>query len=321
MLTFAIHSTFRDSRGRQLFPDGLQWDLPGESVMAYVAIGYEDDRDEGREIILSDTLPLPPNGLAVRRGILHAHNRWMFAKDLPFRRLEDIVNVSLEGPHFLVEWKLGCHLENKNFHEDASDVLKKTAVKRARNIPHVKDDGDSSPPPKVWVNGVYQEELTMETLPGMLETVRRHSITKICCKTSSEDDGQLIRVDRYFRGGLSRREDVFVHIMDNLIAMEDPRIVNDETLIGTATLPDWIMGGELTSRVHIRELGNGDVLFLRPLYGDKIETSDRRFKLKAGKDDGWIARVRRELNVLRAVATLPCRSILDLGQIKKAFKA
>jgi hypothetical protein len=98
--------------------------------------------------------------------------------------------------------------------------------------------------------------------------------------------------------------------MDNLYALEDVEVLenNDEymTVIGSATLPDWIMGGELTSRLHIRQdKVDGGILFLRPLYDDNITTSDRRFQLKKGIDDEMIDIVEEELKRIQYLATLP----------------
>lgn len=89
---FAVHSTFRDNRGQKLIPNGLEWDLPGESQMTYVCM--ENALSSGVE----DTLP-------VRRGIVNAHNRWCFAKDLPFQKVEDILQFQVHGKHVRVIWK------------------------------------------------------------------------------------------------------------------------------------------------------------------------------------------------------------------------
>jgi len=351
---FFIHSTFRDpASGRQLLPDGLEWGLPGESIMAYVPmqVGDGGDDDHGGE---KQLVPSPgesvigPNSMAVRLGILHAHNRWLFAKDLPLKRLDDIVKVSADkqGPHntyyFRVQWKDGCHVESKIYHETnvaeffLQQLEKVSAAslgskKRVLATSNIVTENDSSaggatnsttsavhqssglrPPPQVWINGNYHGILTPDSVPRVLQAVQECASRKLCFKTSTtdSDDGQpelwMIRVDRYFRGGLYHRDEVFDHTMDNLIALEDPKILDDKTLIGTATLPDWIMGGMLTSRLYVEELDNGNVLFLRPLYADNIETSDRRFKLiRGGPDDPKIAQVRRELKRLRYLAELP----------------
>merc|ERR1712137_1332637 len=85
---------------------------------------------------------------------------------------------------------------------------------------------------------------------------------------------------------------------------EDPHLVDERTLIGTATLPDWIMGGELTSRLLVQEKQNGNILFMRPLYNDDTRTSDRRYELTHGEDNEKIEIVRKEIASLRFLATL-----------------
>lgn len=61
--------------------------------------------------------------------------------------------------------------------------------------------------------------------------------------------------------------------------------------------------GKLTSRIWVREMKDR-IRFLRPLHGDDIETSDRKFDLVHGKDDQKIALVQAELKRLRHLATL-----------------
>ena len=81
---------------------------------------------------------------------------------------------------------------------------------------------------------------------------------------------------------------------------------NETTLIGTATLPDWIMGGDLPSRLYTQiDKKEGNVLFLRPLYNDDLGTVDRRFRLKKGVDDEMIAIVKKEVERLCFLAKLP----------------
>jgi hypothetical protein len=50
---------------------------------------------------------------------------------------------------------------------------------------------------------------------------------------------------------------------------------------------------------------DGGVLFQRPLYHDELESSDRRFELKKGKDDELIQIVQQELQRICYLATLP----------------
>lgn len=272
---FAVHSTFRDNRGQKLIPNGLEWDLPGESHLAYVCM--ENNHNSG----LKDTLP-------VRRGIVDAHNRWCFAKDLPFQKVEDIIQLQASGKHVRVKWKATNRTE--------------IAVKHGATEELIKNDKavNGGPPAEVWINGEFVSFLSSDTLPSVLETVSEIRSPKLCFKRS---DG-LIRIERYFRG-MIRGEEVFEHVMDNLYALEDPEHhVAENVLMGTATLPDWIMGGMLTSRLWVKELPNGNILCLRPLRNDDVSTSDRTYELVKGRNDGRIEIVRRELTRLRILAAL-----------------
>ena len=114
-----------------------------------------------------------------------------------------------------------------------------------------------------------------------------------------------------------RGQDVFDHLLDNLYAMEDSEIIDDKTIIGTATFPDWIMGGELTSWLWIRELPNGNIMCLRPLYNDDISTKDRQYELIKGKDDDKIEIVEAELERLRYLASLPCPFEQEMEELAK----
>ena len=127
----------------------------------------------------------------------------------------------------------------------------------------------------------------------------KHPSKKVSYRRS---DG-LIRIERYFRG-MIRDVEVFDHLLDNLYALEDVELLDDRTIIGTVTLPDWIMGGMLTSRLWVSELPNGNVLTQRPLQNDDLRTSDRRYELVKGEDDDRIALVKNELKRLRYLATL-----------------
>jgi len=282
---FAIHSTFRDARsGRQLLPDGLEWGLSGDSHLAYVPIS--DDAIAAPSTCQRDT----PD---VRLGILHAHNRWLFAKDLPYKRIQDIETITIKGPHFYVKWKDddkdARSVESRDYHEDIAKLIAQHASTETTQ--------------QVWINGRFHDHLTVDNLERIVQASQHITSRKLCFKSTA--DNSLIRIDRYFRGGLYHRQEVFDHILDNLIALEDVEIVDNNTIIGTATLPDWIMGGMLTSRLYIQEQP-GKILFLRPLYNDDIKTSDRRFELIQGQDDAvMIEQVKRELHRLRTLATLP----------------
>jgi len=278
VLPFVVHSTFRDCEGRQLLPRGLEWDADGDSHVTYLPADSTTDH-----VDMDDP--------RVRRGIVQAHNRWCFAKQVPFKRINDILSLSTNnGKHLQVHWK------------DTQRIVE-TEI-RNRNIANlIKDETaawKSGSSIEIWINGEFVSVLNGEdTLAPVLEAVTNITSVKVSLKRS---DG-LIRIERYFTGGLRDRVQVFDHIMDNLIALEDPQILDDQTLIGTATLPDWIMGGNLTSRLWVRELDNKNILFLRPLRNDDINTSDRQFELIKGQDDEEIRRVQVELKRLRILAS------------------
>jgi hypothetical protein len=275
-----VHSTFRDFEGRQLLPWGLEWGMDGDSHVTYLPADDVTDK-----IDVNDPL--------VRRGIIEAHNRWCFAKQIPFKSVDDILSLSSRnGTHIQVNWRDTPRIVETDLrHENVTKLLTKYAEK-------AKEGGES---PEVWVNGKFISPLDgPDAVGSVLEAVSNVPSIKLSLKRS---DG-FIRVERYFTGGLRDRVQVFDHIMDNLIALEDPQVLDEQTVIGTATLPDWIMGGNLTSRLWTRELDNGNILFLRPLRNDDISTSDRRFELVKGRDDEQIQVVREELSRLRVLASL-----------------
>jgi len=121
----------------------------------------------------------------------------------------------------------------------------------------------------------------------------------------------ILRIERYFRG-MVRGEEVFEHVVDNLLAFEDVKTLDDDTIIGTATLPDWIMGGVLTSRLWLRDDGD-TVLALRPLYNDDITLEggvDRRFRLKQGNSEEENRRIATIRSILKDVRRLAAMAAL-----------
>ena len=229
----------------------------------------------------------------VRRGIVEAQNRWSFAKQHEFKTVDDILSLSnsSDGKHVSVRWK-----------NTPSQIVTETQCQNVARL--IQDDraaDKNGSPVEVWINGEFVSVLNgPDTLAPVLDAVSRIKSLKVSFKRS---DG-FIRIERYFTGGLRDRVQVFDHLMDNLIALEDPKAKDENTVIGTATLPDWIMGGNLTSRLLIQELDNGNILFLRPLYNDDINTSDRRFELVKGEDDEQIHQVQVELKRLRMLASI-----------------
>lgn len=160
----------------------------------------------------------------------------------------------------------------------------------------------NQPPVEVWINGVYEGLSKEDHLDHLFLAIDR--ATGPGTQLVYYRYADVIRIEKSFRGYL-RKHQVFEHVLDNLITLEDPQILNGRALIGTATLPDWIMGGQLTSRLYVEKLANGDWKFVRPLYDDDLSTADRHFGLKKGRDDVKIAMITKEVERLRHLATLP----------------
>ena len=260
---------------------------------------------------------------STRRSIVDAYNRWCFAKDLPFKTIQDIDTLivpttsseyenndnnddndttkdnSTKSIHYYVKWK---DAPIPNITESRLQAVEDVLTKDPSAV------GEKEPA-EVWINGIFEGMLQPTTLSDMIEKVSTIKSLNVGVKRSENFDN-IIRIERRFRGGLRHKQDIFDHIMDNLYALEDVEVLENTTeyttTIGSATLPDWIMGGELTSRLHIRQdKVDGGILFLRPLYDDNITTADRRFRLKKGIDDEMIALVEKELQRIQYLASLP----------------
>ena len=294
---FSVHSTFRDLFHQQLFPTGLEWDLAGTSHMSYAFMDPRNDDDAVFDLSADD---------AIRQGIVIAHNRWSFAKDLPFKQVQDIEGITLSstGQHVFVQWK-GNNLENPYGSNNPDGNV---TVSKFQDIPTLLQSDDAalgkSPPMPVWINGKYVTDLQPSTINYILSEIEKvpslrlswkktiHNASNITSSGSTDASNKAkpatsdLRIERYFTGGLRKRQDIFEHIMDNLYALEDVKILDENTIIGSATLPDWIMGGDLTSRLWVRiEPETGTIMFRRPLYNDDLQTSDRKFDMKREKDD------------------------------------
>jgi hypothetical protein len=320
-MKFSVHSTFRDKRGEQLLPHGLEWNLGGDSFMSYVPlptglpIDKEADCNEQR-CNTNSTGPNIQDTSEVRQSILEAHNRWCFAKDLPFRSVDEIEQLVLpnitsndsiqsniqssESVHYYVKWKEALMSPNLTL------LRLQEAIEVIRTDPSALGD---QPKAQMWINGMYHGRLEPSTVSDIVEQVQQTPSRLLSVKRQSGHD-TILRVERRFRGGLQHKQDIFDHMVDNLYALEDVTMLqnNDKetAIIGTATLPDWILGGDLSSRLYIRvDKLDGSILFLRPLYHDDLNTCDRRFKLTKGVDDMMIAIVREEVNRLCYLATLP----------------
>lgn len=296
VVPFTVFSTFRDASNAQVKPDGLEWDMPsGLSEVCYVRYPLLASDSSGRSTSSNHTdIKSSPQ---VRRGIVEAHNRWSFAKDLPFVRAEDILSMEEDDQgHITVKWADDVRRPEK------TDRYGGTVIEHLENDKAAKESSDmETAAAEVWMNGMYIGELAgPSTLQPLVDTVNTKLKSKKVCYRRSKN---LIRIEKYFHG-MIRGWEVFEHLLDNLFAMEDAEILDKHTLIGTATLPDWIMGGMLTSRLWLCELPNGNILTQRPLQNDDLRTSDRRYELVQGKDDEKIAIVREELKRLRYLAGL-----------------
>lgn len=228
---FTVHSTYRHKEtGQPLRPIGLQWNLPGHSHVTYVSMLGGKDSKLKLEQLLGDS-----DEWRVKRGIVEAHNRWAFAREENFAKVEDIDGFSLDkdGEHITVDWKPTLRerlFQEEGFIASMADVIKKD--------PAAVQGGEVA---EVWINGMFVGTLCgPETVLPILEALSNVTSRRLAYKRSA--DG-IIRIERYFGSYLRQKNEIFDHVMDNLIAMEDIEALDTDTLIGTATLSDWIMGG------------------------------------------------------------------------------
>lgn len=275
-----VHSTFRDYEGDILYPEGLEWRMPGKSHVRFVVPDKQKANFDSE---------------AFRHDLVQAYNRWCFAKDLNFRTVGDIASMESQGDlHVKVEWKESGDVERIIKFENIATLL--------RDDPAASNDsssGGDNEAAEVWVNGVLVGTLDgAETIEPLLASIPE-TANKLCFKRSKG----RIRIDRFFVGGL-RRNQAWDHIWDCLVALEDSKIIDDNTIIGTATLRDWIMGGNLTSRLWVHDTGDS-IKFLRPLYNDDIQTSDRKYEIKEEKEPEKVKQARGEIARLRYLATVP----------------
>lgn len=298
VVPFTVFAKFRDANNAQVKPDGLEWDMPsGLSEVCYIRYPplARDSSGSNTSSNHTDTTSSPQ----VRRGIVEAHNRWSFAKDLPFVRAEDIVSFKEDDQgHITVKWA-----DNIRRRPEKTDRYGGTVIEHLQNDKAAEEspDSETAAAAEVWVNGIYIGILSgPSTLQPIVDLINAQLKSKKACYRRSEN---LIRIEKYFHG-MIRGWEVFEHLLDNLYAMEDAEILDEHTLIGTVTLPDWIMGGMLTSRLWLCELPNGNILMQRPLENDDLRTSDRKYELVQGKDDDKIPIVREELKRLRYLAGL-----------------
>ncbi|CAB9506829.1 expressed unknown protein [Seminavis robusta] len=281
---WTVHSTFRDEVGGQVKPHGLEWHMGGDSILYYAPVS-----PDAKEIIATKGL----DNDETRQWLVEAHNRWCFAKDETFKKVQDIEEVQWtpDGNHVEIFWRepeLLTQPEQKFTIAQVSGLVRMDASAKGEE-----------PPCQVWINGYFAGVLQPNTVDSIVEQVDRIPSKKLVFRKSRG----IIRIERRFKG-MIRGQEVYEHCLDNLYALEDPQIVDNNTIIGTATLPDWIMGGELTSRIWVSELENGSILCKRPLYRDDVGTSDRTYWMKKGKDDDKIAVFKEEMARIRYLATL-----------------
>jgi hypothetical protein len=216
-LTFVVHSTFRDKYGGVLHPVGLQWNLPGKSHVTYVPL------------VASNTDTIGLEDPTVKRGIVEAHNLWSFAREQAFRTVDDIESLSWTGRHVNVEWNKTKRVFKEECFTPMAEMIEKDEARKTGS------------PAEVWINGRYISTLSGPgTENPILEELSKTKSVRLAFKRS---DDSLIRIERYFGSYLRDKNEVFDHIMDNLIALEDIKCIDSKTVIGTATLRDWIMGG------------------------------------------------------------------------------
>lgn len=294
---FAVHSTFRHKKtGEVLRPHGLQWNLPGTSHVTFVSL---DSTKAANQLLLDKD-----DNDKVKQGIVHAYNRWAFARGEDFCTVQDIEKLVAKDPnHLVVEWKDPDARRKRIFHEqyhaDVAELLQKDAsVVTTKNT--------SSLGAQVWINGeLVGHSNGPDSVVAIRQVLSQVTSRRLAYKRwqSDENSTAIIRIERYFGGYLSKKDEIFDHIMDNLIALEDVQMLDEQTLIGSATLEDWIMGGVLTSRLWVQQQGDR-IRFLRPLHNDDIATSDRKFDLMFQTDADKVALVQAELARLRHLATL-----------------
>jgi hypothetical protein len=234
---FAVHSIFRNGRtGHKVLPHGLEWDMGGDSLMAYVPLPFAGGGDKENAGTRGDASNLPTSNAAasylwrdqptpedtpsVRRAIVEAHNRWCFAKDLPFRTVEDIAELKVATPedvHYYVKWEdEGSVQMTESRLQDVKDVV--------RNDPSARGD---TPPAEVWINGKYVGMLRPDTVPSILDKVTDTPSVRLSVKragdqggpppqrpaagggsTRKEDPSPILRIERRFRG-MIRGQEVF----------------------------------------------------------------------------------------------------------------
>ena len=215
VVPFTVFASFRDPSNVQVKPDGLEWDMPsGLSEICYVR--YPPLANDSSNTNNSTSSP------HVRRGIVEAHNRWSFAKDLPFVRAEDILSMEEDDQgHITVKWVDGISRRTEK-----TDRYGGTVIEHLENDKASKESSDmETAAAEVWMNGMYIGELAgPSTLQPLLDTVNTQLKSKKVCYRRSEN---LIRIEKYFHG-MIRGWEIYEHLLDNLYAMEDAEILDEQ---------------------------------------------------------------------------------------------
>jgi hypothetical protein len=308
-----IHSTFREYQAKMMKPFGHHWGMNGDSQVLFVIPSKEHGDDHA--------LSLEGNP-QLYRGIVKAYNQWCCAKDIrSFVKEEDSQSIEWanDNDDDDEQRKTKTHIHVQWDKERLGRPLPTTliATQRDKALLRLLEQDEAvtgtGSPAGVWINGDYICELdgskvnldAMKMALAKMPSKAQNNNWKL--HSSDDGNGGFIRIERFYHSGIQQRPEVFDHVWDNLVALTDPEILDDRTIIGMATLSDWIMGGNLTSPLWIRDEGD-IILFLRPLRNDNVDSSDRRYQLSTDDDDDdennnkttkqTIAMVRGELNRL-----------------------
>lgn len=196
-----------------MLPHGLEWDLGGDSLVAYVPLLSLGSGNSGNCSVhtlmefynkyCSDSLFDTPT---IRRAIVEAHNRWCFAKDLPFKSVHDIQSLTVpnldvddvnkKDLHYYVEWKS----------VDPSLQYSQTpSLSVQSHDDTITTDGSATGeilPSEVWLNGYYIGMLSPTTIDDILSKIHSCPSLRLAVKksytttlTSEDDDNHNVRED------------------------------------------------------------------------------------------------------------------------------
>ena len=195
---FLILSTFCDSHGVPVKPQGLEWNMSARSHLVYVA-------NPGGPANIDP--PLSPDSPQVRRWLVAAHNLWCFAKGLRYVTEEEIEEVIVvdaggggrgggAGSDVLAGTNLGTSNNNSSTRlavrwadpsrrrgretetYDPDDII--DAIRRDRSA------AAPGEPAQVWINGVLIGVLDgPETVDSVVGAVREwRSVRRVMYRSS-----------------------------------------------------------------------------------------------------------------------------------------